>query len=254
MKDYSVLVGSHQEVEDQIVQPGLRPPLNSCNSIPQSIQIGDNKWKLVGRGVRFAVYSNGHEVTKLPLCPAQLIDDRKSANYPFQTTAEAVHQYWANISSIREVQRRLLNGILPAHLLGHPTIRKDGSIVQGRLTPLGNLLGISTELDIRGFVDGVVDCIRIMVRRGYMSPFFALPIDYAVHSNGYIVMIGLGSPLFDKDAALRELGRKPWHTHVSGVHLMPTPERTYYIAQMELALTSAIVSREWASDLHTMEY
>jgi len=200
------------------------------------------------------VYSNGHEVSKIPLSPAQLIDDRESASYPFPTTSEAVHQYLANISSIREVQRRLLNGILPAHLLGHPIITKDGSIVQRRFTPLGDLFGISTELEIRGFVDGVIECIRIMVRHGYMSPFFALPVDYAVDSNGYIVMIGLGSPLFDKDAALRELERKPWHAHVSGVQLIPTPGRSYYIAQMELAFTSATISREWASDLHAMDF
>lgn len=76
--------------------------LNWCPSIPENVEIRDEKWKAVGKGIRFAVYSNGSEVAKVPLTAEQLSDEWHFAGYP-RTPLEAGHQYLANMSSIREV-------------------------------------------------------------------------------------------------------------------------------------------------------
>lgn len=146
-----------------------------------------------------------------------------------------------------------MNGLLPANLLGYPMIEQNGWVFQTRFRPLIDIIGCSPDAIVRDFVDGVIECVRLIIRRGAMSPFFALPYDYAIDSRSSIVMTGFGSLLFHRDHAFRELNRKPWLSQASGVQAIPNSVREYYASQMELAFSTASLSREWASDVRSLD-
>lgn len=239
---------SHKKTADRLPQSEHVEP--ACGpSIPASVSIDGCQWNAIGKGIRFAVYSDGTEVVKIPLSPDQLLQDWRCAGDTLKTLQDTTETYAANLRRIHEVRHRLMSGILPADLLGNPMIERNGWVFQRKLIPLCDLLKNSSDASIRRLIDGVVLCNQACVRRGALGIFFSLPVDFALDQCGSIVIMGLGGITFDRQLASRELKTKPWERDASGNYMLPETVQPYFVARMEETFTDEFLAREWGKDL-----
>lgn len=213
--------------------------------IPQNIEIDGVVWPAVGKGVRFAVYSNGTEVVKIPLSADQLVSEWRSSEDAHGTTGRAEDWERRTRTNVREVRDRLMSGRLPAALLASPMIQRNGWIFQRLLTPLAVLFDASGGARVRDLIDDGIGCVQAGIRCGAMGRFFALPVDFALDQSGRVVMMGLGQLTCDPVLAATWLARKPWRTEASGLHMLPESARAYFIDRMERTFTEAYLTQEW---------
>jgi hypothetical protein len=239
-----------QKTPNRLQQPGhLTPASDWSPTVPTSVKIDGRQWPAIGRGITFAVYSDGTEVVKIPLNPQQLLQDWRSVGDTTKTLQDTTESYAANLQRIHEVRHRLMNGLFPADLFGNPMIERTGWVFQRKLTPLQDVLKTSTDANIRKLIDDVVCCIHTCVRRGALGIFFSLPVDFALDQRGSIVIMGLGGITFDRHFAFGELKGKPWKRDASANYMLPETVRPYFIARMEETFTDDLLSREWGQDL-----
>ena len=240
----------HKKTADRLPKSEhVEPACDWSPSIPASVRIDGHQWQAIGKGIRFAVYSDGSEVVKIPLSPDQLLQDWRCAGDTQKTLQDTTESYAANLRHIRDVRHRLMNRMLPADLFGNPMIERHGWVFQRKLTPLCDLLKTSSDAEIRRLIDGVVLCNQACVRRGVLGIFFSLPVDFALDQRGSIVIMGLGGVTFDRRLASRELKAKPWERDASGNYMLPETVQPYFVARMEETFTDEFLAREWAKDL-----
>lgn len=217
--------------------------------IPREVEVDGIVWQALGKGVRFAVYTDGTEVLKIPLTASQLLDEWRSSD-GVQGTLRGAEDWEQNTRAhIREVRDRLMSGRLPATLLASPMIQRNDWIFQKVLAPLESLFYSSDDTQTRDLIDGGIECIHAGIRYGMMCRFFALPVDFALNSFGHVVMMGLGQLTFDPVTAADWLKRKPWRTEASGLHMLPESAREYFLDRMDRVFTESSLAQEWGRDI-----
>jgi len=227
----------------------VEPPCDWSPHIPVTVEIDGRQWNAIGKGIRFAVYSDETEVLKIPLSPEQLLQDWRRAGDTQKTLRDMRESYAANLKRIHQVRNQLMHAMLPADMFGNPMIERNGWVFQRKLTPLSELLKTSTDDRIRNLIDAFVSCNQACVRRGALGIFFSLPVDFALDQRGSIVIMGLGGITFDRQFASRELKLKPWERDASGSYRLPETVRPYFFSRLEETFTEEFLAEEWGRDL-----
>jgi hypothetical protein len=240
----------HKKTADRLPQSELVEP--ACDwsppSVPASIKIDGHRWRAIGQGIRFAVYSNGTEVVKIPLGEEVLLQQLKRHGYA-DAPKTAAERHLFDLEHTAEVRDRLMNGMLPPALFGNPQIGRNGWVFQKRMTPLFDLLKTSGDDKLSKVVDGTILCIQSSVRWGALGLFFALPVDFGLDSRGCIVIMGLGGITFDREVALDKIKAKPWQSDISGSYMLPQTMRQYFVCRMEEMITEKFLVEEWGRDV-----
>ena len=221
-----------------------RPDDLRHGSAARSVLIDGEEWRAIGGGITFDVFGNGTEVVKVPLSVERLAEELSACGADSSAGAAQLC-YRANLMRLSVLRRKIDLGKLPAALFGSPEIQRNGWIYQSRMTPLLDALRTETWPGSQRLVDDALAVITELVSWGAFASYVSLPVDFGVDCVGRVRAIGFGGLLFDRESAVKAIAAEPWRQAISGVHMLPTDVRGYFVSRAAEVLTPQLIDAHW---------
>jgi hypothetical protein len=202
----------------------------------------------IGGGIQYTVYDLGNgRVFKRPTTFWESYWRVLAWRLPFRKSA-----FWTAHRDVRRIKAyaaRSLQNIRPllplySRDLGNPVIYDDLSYDQDWALVVEEYFAYHTFAENKALIDSYIALLFRFWDFGFSEWPFKLCFNFGVDRSGSLILMDLGELFFDKDNALQRIAKRHWERA-----LFRDPAlASYYLSEMDRAMTPANVEARWGRD------
>lgn len=226
-------------------------PSPSSPAIDPTLQVGELDGAFLGEGAQYQVYDMGDgHVRKVP---QSLEGAMQAVGVWHKGTPQEIEQYAHMVMGFRDQGAAYVRELTTKYpearpFFGNPQFQEDGSIIQDKLTPLGEMLASDTPAAFEA-IDKYLDSVVKSWEYGCFDWVFNLAANTATDGNGNIVMMDFGEMGFDLSTLNGVIDKKAWSQSYDAQHRLHPEVKGYFLGATKWALSKDRAARHWRKRL-----